>query len=144
MSDPYLTDIADLWETLKPDVAAIAAVIGPGADGPLAELLRHLERLACGAAVTAPFRKNDRVRLAEPPELTPTSGWWGARHFLIYWAVGTVRAVRLDSTGWRVGVVFDDDSWIDQDLQKRSTPPENRGVYFFAPRALARIEEPSP
>jgi hypothetical protein len=66
----------------------------------------------------APFKVGDRVRLLKAPDLKPVSacqqhGWWHCRHFLVPGAAGVVREAECGSKGFRFGVVFDSESWID-------------------------------
>ena len=61
----------------------------------------------------APFKSGDRVRLITPPDFDKTTGLQHCKHFLVHGAEGTVKSVECGEGGFRFGVVFDNESWID-------------------------------
>ena len=67
----------------------------------------------------APFKVGDRVRLLKAPDMTPISveqphGWWHCRHFLVPGATGVIVSADAGTRGFRFGVEFDAESWIDE------------------------------
>jgi hypothetical protein len=61
----------------------------------------------------APFKVGDRVRLLRAPDFNKSPGWRGCEHFLVAGANGEVRTAECGSDGFRFGVVFDEESWVN-------------------------------
>lgn len=125
------------------DIREAASLIKQGMSildgGPLEFYLERLSRCYDFLLTLAPLQPGARITLAATPVITELerSGWWGARHFLVEGAVGTIRAVHADADGFSYDVEFDDDSWIEthsKTVHKR--PPEARGFFHFKPKWL--------
>jgi hypothetical protein len=82
----------------------------------------------------APFKDGDRVELAVTPDFDTAPGWTCCKHFLVKGAKGYVREATCGKGGFRFGVVFDDDTWIDQQGRKR--PSEPKGMFIFDEESL--------
>lgn len=103
------------------------------ANGPLEFYLE--EMAACYDLLMtryAPFKVGDRVELSCTPNITPQTahGWMACKHFLVEGSKGTVREATCGSGGFRFGIVFDDDSWIDRDGKRH--PVASRGMFMFS------------
>jgi hypothetical protein len=87
----------------------------------------------------APFKVGDRVALSRTPNITSETapGWMSCRHFLVKGATGTVKEANCGQGGFRFGIVFDDDSWIDRNGKKQ--PTTSPGMFMFAEDALSRF-----
>lgn len=90
----------------------------------------------------APFRVGDRVRLTETPEISDkvSWGWLGGKHFLVKGALATVREVNVRDDQFLVGLIFDDDSWVDRDGKRHPVAEKERGAYTFRERFIERVE----
>lgn len=141
MSD-WVTDLHDQQKADGETIRAFYELVGNLTGSPLVEVLRRYQDMIAGAIAEAPCEQCDRVELVEDVIIGPASGWIGAKHFLVKGAKATVRAVKLNQLGYRVGLVFDDDSRIDQDGNRHPTVPEARGVYFLPASAVRKLEEP--
>ena len=69
----------------------------------------------------SPCTVGDKVVLIENINPDKNSGWYSSRHFLIKGSKAIVRSVEFYKDYFRIGVEFDDDSWLDfnQNIIKR-------------------------
>ena len=90
----------------------------------------------------APFREGDRVMLVKVPEINEKDswGWMCAKHFLVYGAKGTVKTVDLYKGKFQAGVVWDDDSWIDEHT-KEIHPVKDKSLFNHSEDYLRVIGE---
>lgn len=142
----WTTDITEQHSRDLARMNAIRAALGVALDGSLADLFYAYEAMLDGATKEAPFCKGQRVRLYSVPVINEVTnrGWLHCTHFLKKNATATVQCVQLNSLGWRVGLVFDDESRIDQDGTVIPTEYAARGVMFFNAadvRALPETED---
>ena len=85
----------------------------------------------------SPLKVGDRVTLAKVPDYETAPGWQHCAHFLVVGATGVVKAAECGSRGFRFGVEFDDDSWIDNTGHERAKgtvvfrEPDNRMLFYF-------------
>lgn len=87
-----------------------------------------------------PFQVGDRVLLVRAPSISNTSGWNGAKHFLIPGAAGVVREAMCHADGFSFAVEFDDETWIDD--KGRTQPVIPKHTYSFGEGWLVREQEP--
>jgi hypothetical protein len=91
----------------------------------------------------APFKDGDKVMLKERPDPMP-SGWSGSAHFLVRGALATVKEIECGPKGFRVDVIFDDESWIREDWAAKTkevvpTEPESRHMFGFSDSAFVKV-----
>ncbi|MBK8810782.1 MAG: hypothetical protein IPN69_08645 [Acidobacteria bacterium] len=83
----------------------------------------------------SPFKVGDRVRLTKTPDYSQAPGWSHCSHFLIVGSEGTIQTASCGSRGFKFGVIFDDESWIDTigHARKKGTvvPIEDRNKHAF-------------
>jgi len=77
----------------------------------------------------SPFLPGSRVALKNTPDIKAGSGWTGSSHFLKAGARGTVESVETRGDQFEANVVFDEESWIDQQGQCQSV--ETKHTYNF-------------
>lgn len=90
----------------------------------------------------APFKVGDQVMLKERPDPMP-SGWSGAAHFLNRGALAIVKNIECGPKGFRVDVIFDDESWIKEDWAtktKEVIPTEEDRKHMFGFRDTAFVK----
>jgi hypothetical protein len=85
----------------------------------------------------APFKVGDRVWLRRAPDFNEFPGWRGCEHFLIAGAKGEVRTAECGSSGFRFGVVFDEESWVNCHDQSVHLIRENQHQFSFGEGWLA-------
>jgi len=88
-----------------------------------------------------PFKVGARVRLRETPVISVEKchGWLGAKHFLVAGALGTVHEVKFYDGLFVIGVVFDDETWMDPNTRElRRT--DHPGIYSFVVQRLEAAE----
>lgn len=87
----------------------------------------------------APFKPGHRVRLKSTPLITPekSHGWMGCRHFLVKGAKATVEEVGCGEGGFTFHIIFDDETWIDQEGKKRK--PTSRHHFAFGEDSLESL-----
>ncbi len=76
-----------------------------------------------------PFAENDRVVLTKTPIIGEASGWRGAKHFLVEGAVALVVSVGFLDGEFKVGLIFDNETYIDHRGQECGV--DQKSVYVF-------------
>lgn len=100
---------------------------------------RKLREYAAALFERGPFRKGDRVRIVVAPTIEgPNHGWWGARHFLVVGAVGTVGSVDFFGGKFVALVAFDDETWIDRGGAHHV--PDRPSLYSLSESEIERID----
>jgi hypothetical protein len=86
----------------------------------------------------AKFHVGDRVRLIRAPTITSETapGWMGSKHFLVPGALGEIREADVHNGNVAYRIVFDNESWIDNDGKTKLVTPERRHMYHFAEKYL--------
>ena len=89
----------------------------------------------------APFKVDDRVVLTKAPNIGPTSGWSGSKHFLIKGAQGVIREVDFDNGKFYAMVEFDKESYISDygETKGQIIPVKNKHVYGLSEDALMTL-----
>jgi hypothetical protein len=112
-----------------------------------ADLLYALEKYAAAydflLAHYAKFHTDDRVRLRRTPRIDAmrAPGWLGSKHFLVAGALGTVRDVDFRQGTFYYQIVFDAESWLDQQKVEHAIEPAKRASYCFQEDELAKQGE---
>jgi len=86
-----------------------------------------------------PYKKGDRVQLSRNIDVNSSSGWFHSRHFLIKGSKATVANRGYSNGAFTFDVIFDDESWIDNNGEKQPTPDSNKHTYGFAEKYLEPI-----
>lgn len=91
----------------------------------------------------APFKVGDRVMLKKTPAINPHDswGWMSSKHFLVKGAVGTVQYVEASKRGFSAGIVFDDESWVDDKGVVHPIEEKNRHTFAFSEDSLVTLSE---
>ena len=96
----------------------------------------------------APFHVGDRVRLKKAPDFDSAPGWLHYSHFLVPGTMATVGTAECGSRGFRFGVAFDDESWVDERGLKGVVgafiPIENKHEFSFGEDWLEPVEQALP
>ena len=90
----------------------------------------------------APHRVGDYVELARAPAISPESGWHSSRHFLTEGAKGVIRTAECGDKGFRFGVAFNNESWLDNNGQPQTVQRES--IYTFSEEWLRRPKDSGP
>lgn len=103
--------------------------------------LLYLYKTVLAVFERCPYKKGTRVALTETPHISPESGWYSAKHFLIEGAKATVHEVGFsESKGLYAYLAFDDDSWIDYKGVLQYTRVD-KPLYWFCPNSFKMLEE---
>lgn len=85
----------------------------------------------------APFKVDDRVMIVFPPSIPKGSGWQHSKHFLIVGAKGTILEVDYMDEHFVADIVFDDETWIDQ--ENKEQPVTQKHTFRFGEEKLKVI-----
>ncbi len=91
------------------------------------------------------YSKGDRVILTKTPDINAKEswGWLGAKHFLIEGAKATIKEIEFYNGRFILGLIFDDESWIDYKKQIHAVDQKDKGMYMFGESWVRKINEDS-
>ena len=82
--------------------------------GPSNYYFTKMRLYAEGLFKMSPYKIGDNICLRHTLDIGQGSGWRHCRHFLIKGASGVVREIDYDESGFVYGIIFDNESFIDQ------------------------------
>lgn len=88
-----------------------------------------------------PLAVGTRVIMIKTPDINEkdTPGWMHSKHFLKKGALGEVTEIYVYKGKVRVGVIFDDETWLDKDGTKN--PVSRKGMYTLNEDYFLPIEK---
>lgn len=89
-----------------------------------------------------PFKVGDQVVLARDVVVDRESGWYSSRHFLVKGSKGEVRGRGYSDGMFCFNIVFDDESYIDDEHRKHI--PVDKHMYKFSDRMLEKFISEKP
>lgn len=106
--------------------------------------MAKLQEYANGLFERSPFQKGGRVRLTKTPEINSkvSWGWLGAKHFLVKGAQGTIKTIDYQDGKFRVGVLFDNETWKSS-LDNKTYPVKDKSIFLFNEDSLEVFVEPT-
>ncbi len=108
--------------------------------------LKRLREYRDGLFEEHPFKVGDKVKLNHTPDLKPTSGWYGHRHYLTKDAIATVHGLDWSrNKGFLADVTFDGE-WYQRTYPKKRVEmvaEKDRG-HFIMPAFWFDKYEPLP
>lgn len=87
----------------------------------------------------APFKAGDKVIMVKELQTIP-SGWSHCQHFLVPGARGVVDQISCDAKGFRVEVIFENESWINKDGEKILMEPDRRHTFSFNETYFVKVQ----
>lgn len=109
------------------------------ATGPATFYFERIVEYIDGLFSFSQFKMGERVCLVKDIDCNDKSGWISSAHFLKKGATAVVHDLDYYGRGFRYGIVFDNDTWLDSKGIAHASL--DKGQFWFSEHDLAKVSK---